>query len=90
MKTYSPKLSELQSSWHVFDATGKTLGRLATEVAVLLQGKHKPTYASFRASTPTGFSAMPCGGCCPRIPWGTTCFDASRFTLGSLIPMSPR
>ena len=45
MKTYSPKLSELQSSWHVFDATGKTLGRLATEVAVLLQGKHKPTYA---------------------------------------------
>ena len=45
MKTFSTKPSDVQSLWHVFDATGKTLGRLATEVAVLLQGKHKPTYA---------------------------------------------
>lgn len=45
MKTYSTKLSDITPQWHVFDATGKTLGRLATEVATLLQGKHKPIYA---------------------------------------------
>ncbi len=45
MKTYSTKLSDITPQWHVFDATGKTLGRLASEVAILLQGKHKPIYA---------------------------------------------
>lgn len=45
MKTYSTKLSDITHQWHVFDATGKTLGRLASEVATLLQGKHKPIYA---------------------------------------------
>ena len=45
MKTYSTKLSDITPQWHVFDATGKTLGRLASEVATLLQGKHKPIYA---------------------------------------------
>ena len=44
MKTYSAKPSHVKSKWHVFDANGKTLGRLATEIAVLLQGKHKPIY----------------------------------------------
>jgi large subunit ribosomal protein L13 len=44
-KTYSPKLSELASSWHVFDAAEKPLGRLATDIARILQGKHKPTYS---------------------------------------------
>jgi large subunit ribosomal protein L13 len=34
----------VQRDWHVIDATGKTLGRLATEAAVLLKGKHKPTF----------------------------------------------
>jgi large subunit ribosomal protein L13 len=45
MKTYSPKAREITRDWHVVDATGQTLGRLASEVATLLRGKHKPTYA---------------------------------------------
>jgi large subunit ribosomal protein L13 len=45
MKTYSPKASELQHNWYVVDATDKILGRLATEVAVFLRGKHKPEFA---------------------------------------------
>jgi large subunit ribosomal protein L13 len=39
-------VSEIQRDWHVVDAEGLVLGRLATEVANLLRGKHKPTYAS--------------------------------------------
>ena len=46
MKTYSVKKAEIEHAWHVFDAEGKTLGRLATEAAVLLKGKHKPTYTT--------------------------------------------
>lgn len=45
MKTYSTKSSDLKPQWHVIDAAGKTLGKLASEVATLLMGKHKPTYA---------------------------------------------
>lgn len=45
MKTYSPKPTEIQRTWHVIDASGKVLGRLATEIATLLRGKHKPIYA---------------------------------------------
>ena len=45
MKTYSAKSSELKPAWHAIDASGKTLGRLASEVATLLMGKHKPVYA---------------------------------------------
>ncbi|MFQ5556015.1 MAG: 50S ribosomal protein L13 [Acidimicrobiales bacterium] len=45
MPTYSPKASDIERSWHVVDADGLVLGRLATEVANLLRGKHKPTYA---------------------------------------------
>lgn len=45
MKTYSPKASEIKHDWYVVDAAGKTLGRLASEVARRLRGKHKPTYA---------------------------------------------
>ena len=44
-KTYSPKASELSSTWRVIDAEGQVLGRLATQIAGLLQGKHKPGYA---------------------------------------------
>ena len=44
MRTYTPKASEIQRSWHVIDAEGMVLGRLATEVARLLRGKHKPTF----------------------------------------------
>ncbi len=45
MRTYSPKPSEVHREWHVIDADGLVLGRLATEVARLLRGKHKPIYA---------------------------------------------
>ncbi|HEX4704313.1 MAG TPA: 50S ribosomal protein L13 [Pseudonocardiaceae bacterium] len=45
MRTYSPKADELTHAWHVIDAEDVVLGRLATQVATLLRGKHKPTYA---------------------------------------------
>ena len=44
-KTYSPRPEDLQRDWYVVDAAGLPLGRLASEVAKLLRGKHKPTYA---------------------------------------------
>jgi len=44
-KTYSPKPSEIERVWHVVDATDLPLGRLASEVAQILRGKHKPIYA---------------------------------------------
>jgi large subunit ribosomal protein L13 len=51
MKTYSPKPTQLTHEWYLVDASGQTLGRLATQIATYLQGKHKP-----------GFSAhMDCG-----------------------------
>jgi len=43
--TYTPKKSEIERSWHVVDAEGLILGRMATEVAQILRGKHKATYA---------------------------------------------
>jgi len=42
--TYSAKKSEIESKWYVIDAANKPLGRVATEAAKLLAGKHKPTY----------------------------------------------
>lgn len=45
MKTYSLKGGDIDKAWQVIDADGQTLGRLATRVATLLQGKHKPTYS---------------------------------------------
>jgi large subunit ribosomal protein L13 len=45
MKTYSPKPEHIEHRWFVMDASGQVLGRLATEVAVLLRGKHKPIFA---------------------------------------------
>ena len=44
MKTFSAKAAEIQRNWYVVDATDKVLGRLATEVARRLRGKHKPEY----------------------------------------------
>ena len=46
-KPHRTRASELEPAWHVLDAEGKTLGRLSSEVAVLLQGKHKPTYVPY-------------------------------------------
>ena len=45
MRTYSPKASEIEHAWFVVDAEGLTLGRMATEVARVLRGKHKATYS---------------------------------------------
>ena len=44
-KTYSPKPPEITREWHIIDAKGQTLGRIATEVARLLRGKHKPIFS---------------------------------------------
>ena len=44
MKTYTAKPQDIRRQWHVIDADGKTLGRLATEIARRLRGKHKPEY----------------------------------------------
>jgi large subunit ribosomal protein L13 len=51
MSTYMAKPGELKAEWHVIDASDQVLGRLASRVAILLQGKHKPTYT---AHTDTG------------------------------------
>ena len=45
MTTYSPKASEITRAWHVIDADGMVLGRLCTEAARVLRGKHKPSFA---------------------------------------------
>jgi large subunit ribosomal protein L13 len=47
MRTYVPKKDEVEKKWWLVNAEGKILGRLATEVAVLLRGKKKPQFASF-------------------------------------------
>jgi len=44
MKTYSPSATEIKREWQVFDASGQVLGRLASQVAKLLMGKHKSIY----------------------------------------------
>lgn len=45
MKTYSPKLVDIDNKWFVVDADGLVLGRLASKIAQVLRGKHKPTWA---------------------------------------------
>ncbi|MGZ4599983.1 MAG: 50S ribosomal protein L13 [Oryzihumus sp.] len=45
MRTYTPKASEVTRAWHVIDATDVVLGCLASQTAILLRGKHKPTFA---------------------------------------------
>lgn len=44
MKTFSAKAAEVKRDWYVIDANGKTLGRMATEIARRLRGKHKPEF----------------------------------------------
>jgi large subunit ribosomal protein L13 len=46
MKTYTPREGELERDWFVVDAAGQTLGRLASRIARILEGKHKPTFAT--------------------------------------------
>lgn len=45
MKTYAVKAGEIERKWYVVDAEGQTLGRLATRIAIILRGKHKPIYS---------------------------------------------
>ncbi|MCR4405493.1 MAG: 50S ribosomal protein L13 [Anaerolineae bacterium] len=45
MKTYAVKANEIEREWFVVDAEGKTLGRLASQIAMILKGKHKPIYS---------------------------------------------
>jgi large subunit ribosomal protein L13 len=45
VRTFTPKPSDVERTWHVIDAEGKVLGRVATEAAHLLRGKHKPIWA---------------------------------------------
>ncbi|MDT0166395.1 50S ribosomal protein L13 [Actinotalea sp. AC32] len=45
MRTYTPKPGDVERTWHVIDATDVVLGRLASQVATLLRGKHKATFA---------------------------------------------
>ena len=45
MRTYTPKAAQISRQWHVIDATDVVLGRRASQTAVLLRGKHKPTFA---------------------------------------------
>src|SRR5690348_8695784 len=45
VRTFSPKAADIQRQWHVIDASDVVLGRLASHVAVLLRGKHKPIFA---------------------------------------------
>jgi large subunit ribosomal protein L13 len=45
VRTYSPKAADVQRQWHVIDASDVVLGRLASQVATLLRGKHKPIFA---------------------------------------------
>lgn len=47
MRTYVPKQGEIARDWWLVDAEGKTLGRLATEIATRLRGKHKPSFTPF-------------------------------------------
>ncbi|MEK7472657.1 MAG: 50S ribosomal protein L13 [Patescibacteria group bacterium] len=46
MKTYQPKQKEVKRAWHLIDAQGEVLGRLASKVAILLMGKQKSTYST--------------------------------------------
>ncbi len=45
MRTYTPKPGDVERTWHVIDATDVVLGRLASQTAILLRGKHKPIFA---------------------------------------------
>ena len=53
MKTYSAKPTEVESKWHVIDADGLVLGRLASVCAMMMRGKHKPIF------TPTSTAVTP-------------------------------
>ena len=51
MSTYTPKASEIQRVWHLVDADGLVLGRMASEVAAILRGKHTVSYTHLTLPT---------------------------------------
>src|SRR3954468_16898850 len=57
MKTYSPKPEHIERRWYVVDASGVVLGRLASEVATILRGKHTPMYAPHMGTAARGVVA---------------------------------
>lgn len=59
MKTYTAKPETVQRDWFVVDAAGQTLGRLATEIARRLRGKHKPEYTPHVTPATTSSSSTP-------------------------------
>ncbi|CRI65134.1 hypothetical protein THIOKS12250028 [Thiocapsa sp. KS1] len=61
--TVSAKPAEVRRAWYLVDADGKTLGRLASELALRLRGKHKPQYTPMSTPATTWSSSMPkrCG-----------------------------
>jgi large subunit ribosomal protein L13 len=58
-RTYTPKAGEAQREWLVIDATDVVLGRLASHAAVLLRGKHKPTFAPHIDQATSSSSSTP-------------------------------
>ena len=44
MKTFSAKIEDVERKWYIVDASGKSLGRISTQIALILRGKNKPTY----------------------------------------------
>ena len=48
MSTYMPKAGDITRKWYVIDAAGKPLGKVAVQAAVLLRGKHKPTFGNMK------------------------------------------
>ena len=74
MKTYSPKPQHIERRWYVVDAQGQTLGRMASEVAALLRGKHKPIFAP-HMDTGDHVIVVNAGGIVltpPATPWTST------------------
>ena len=59
MKTFSAKPAEVRRDWYVVDASGKTLGRLATELARRLKGKHKPEFTPTWIRVTISWSSTP-------------------------------
>ena len=73
MKTYVAKPSTIKRDWFVIDATDLTLGRVATEIARRLRGKHKPEYTPFMDTgdyiiviNASKIKRLPCVVCCQR------------------------
>ncbi len=62
MKTFTAKTGEINHGWFVVDAQGKVLGRLATQIAARLRGKHKPEYTASPAERPSARSTIGIAG----------------------------